>query len=239
MAPALRILAGLGLVTAATAAAPVHCGPESGDCGADDETSLLQMRSSSRSVAFGNATATPSPSNCASGVLMKFTKATVPKGVDLNWNFAQEKQSGSCEGSTGFGPSACCSGWGSNLTSEFSFKLDRQITPEWRLAGHLRLQVRGLFRFVDVGVFKIDCPVCGADCTIPDVVVAGSVFLPNRTIKMADCLDSAELDLKETFQLPDASPVPMQVRGIGTATVLNPDGDVASEMSITTDIMPR
>mmetsp|Transcript_26517 Transcript_26517/g.74462 ORF Transcript_26517/g.74462 Transcript_26517/m.74462 type:complete len:222 (-) Transcript_26517:107-772(-) len=152
---------------------------------------------------------------CLAGAGFSVMKAFAQAGETFNYN-VEYKGTGSCEGSTGSGPSSCCFGWGTDMsvTLDFTHGAGGDLSA-LKQVHETKFQLF-LGEWKDMGDATWTCPLCGGSCTTPAVEIAGNVVSPSATVQRPPCPEGSTVSEKISVMLPESMPFPMRFRTLDT-----------------------
>jgi len=172
-------------------------------------------------AAIATATFTVSPPQN----LLKTKGIVVSRTVEqLNKGTVKLEIDSGCTSTDDYGSNDCTFPWGSTVFGSVSAEFSENIT-----SGNINanLKLDGI-----VGL-KIDCPVCGGDCsfTVPIIKQDVSFTLPDCPLIVGVPVAS-----KFNFTLPDSNPVLVSISVKGSGTVTDQSGDTIATVDITASV---
>jgi hypothetical protein len=132
-----------------------------------------------------------------------------------------------CVSTDTYGCESAKAAWGDNITVTYNAVLPHDLTEDFHVKVNAKVN--------NIIPFKVDCAVCGANCTvtIPIVKTKITVVLPPCPIKADTYKGTAAL------VLPIKAPVPLKVSFTGSGTLEDSKGTVVIAASASGEVTPK
>ena len=126
-----------------------------------------------------------------------------------------------CSSKDQYGSNDCTLNWGSNYTATIVGALTKPLNAGSKFSADLKLD--------SVVPLKIDCPICGANCTFDVPIVKKSVSFTLPPCPIA----ATSINKVLSISLPAKDPVPVKIGVEGTVTAMDETGATVASISVT------
>jgi len=241
------VLCALGLATCALGSSQL-CGAEGDAECVSEDVGLLQTHAAATEVSSDEPSRghfvinmrgeekSAGSEACSPGIQVRVSNPSIPSNAALTYDFPG--LSGSCSEPNAFGPSSCCDEWGADAKLDYKLKYSETPTTAWK--AHVKAEISAyiVFGYVHVGTVEIDCPICGAACTIPEISLAHVVTIASQTVDMPACPTEPQLEGDLTLMLPEGVNVPVKVKATAEVKLFDATGKVAASATLDAAMHP-